>query len=393
MAGLCGAFLTGDLFNLFVFFEVLLLASYGLLVHGHGRRRAGASLIYVILNLAGSTGFLIAVAVLYGTLGTLNIADMARVMADVPPESQALVRSGAAVLLVVFALKAALLPLSFWLPRVYSAATAPVAALFAIMTKVGVYSILRVSGIAFQAAPFSADILQPWLLPLAVATIVGGTVGALAATRLGVVIANLVVISTGMLLASISSLSVDGVSAALYYIVNTTLVTAGLFLLADRIAAERTAAGDSLVQCEPVGNPVLLGLAYLALALAAAGMPPLAGFVGKLMIMQSLQDSGSKVYGIWLIIVVSGLVVLLVLARAASVIFWEARGDPSASTAHSPWPVAALLALVLASPALVATAEVVAQYGRATAEQLLLLEVYVESVVPLPEGVERERRP
>jgi formate hydrogenlyase subunit 3/multisubunit Na+/H+ antiporter MnhD subunit len=108
--------------------------------------------------------------------------------------------------------------------------------------------------------------------------------------------------------------------------------------------------------------------------------------------MQSLQESDA-VYGIWLVIVVSGLVVLLVLARAASVIFWEARGDPSASTARSPWPVAALLALVIASPALVATTEFVANYGRATAEQLLSSGAYVDAVVPAPEDLQRERRP
>ncbi|NJL08925.1 MAG: monovalent cation/H+ antiporter subunit D, partial [Methylacidiphilales bacterium] len=178
IAGLNGAFLTGDLFNLFVFFEVLLLASYGLLTHGNGRARARAGLAYVVLNLTGSALFLIALGLLYGTLGTLNMVDMAGALARVPAADQALVRTAAALLIAVFALKAALFPLSFWLPRVYGAASAPAAALFAIMTKVGVYALLRISTVTFSGAPVTADLLQPWLMPLAIATIAAGTLGA-----------------------------------------------------------------------------------------------------------------------------------------------------------------------------------------------------------------------
>src|SRR5690606_24313123 len=144
LAGLNGAFLTGDLFNLFVFFEILLIASYCLLVHGSTTSRLRAGVHYVILNLIGSALFLIAVGTLYGVTGTLNMADMARVVAALGADDAALVRSAALLLLVVFALKAAIVPLYFWLPSAYAAASAPVAALFAIMTKVGVYAIVRV---------------------------------------------------------------------------------------------------------------------------------------------------------------------------------------------------------------------------------------------------------
>jgi multicomponent K+:H+ antiporter subunit D len=392
IAGINGAFLTGDLFNLFVFFEVLLLASYGLLVHGHGRRRAGAGLIYVILNLAGSVLFLVAVALLYGTLGTLNLADMAAVLPAVPVGDQALVRTAATLLLLVFALKAALLPLSFWLPHVYGAASAPVAALFAIMTKVGIYGILRVSTVAFPAAPFTADVLEPWLLPLAVATIVGGTVGAMAARRLGVIVANLVVVSTGMLLAAISAQTIDGTAAALYYLVSTTLVTGAFFLLTGQIASERGEAGDALVQGPPVRSPVLLGLAYLVLAVAISGMPPLSGFIGKLMVMQSLQTF-EAVYALWLVILVSGLLVILVLARAASVFFWEPRAEGDTSTVRFGWPAGAVLLLVAASPVLTAAAAEVAAYARATATQIHSPAAYFDAVLPDPGDISRERRP
>jgi hypothetical protein len=156
--GLTGAFLTGDLFNLFVFFEVMLLASYTLLAHGGGVARTRAGISYVVLNLVGSALFLIALGLLYGTLGTLNLADLAHRL-TLPGHDQALARLACALLIAVFALKAGLLPLSFWLPHTYTAAGAPVAALFAIMTKVGIVAILRVQVIAL--APSDARSARP----------------------------------------------------------------------------------------------------------------------------------------------------------------------------------------------------------------------------------------
>lgn len=172
LLGINGAFLTGDLFNLFVFFEILLIASYALLLHGGGAERVRSGLHYVILNLVGSAFFLIAVGTLYGLTGTLNMADMAQKIAMADAERAPLLAAAGLLLLVVFALKAALLPLYFWLPRAYAAASAPVAALFAIMTKVGIYSILRVYTLVFgDAAGELANLAQAWLWPLALATL------------------------------------------------------------------------------------------------------------------------------------------------------------------------------------------------------------------------------
>ena len=151
LMGLNGAFLTADLFNLFVFFEVLLIASYGLLLHGAGAARLRASLHYVSFNLAGSALFLVAVSLLYGLTGTLNMADLAQRVPQLGADRNLLVQSAALLLIVVFGVKAALLPLYFWLPATYGAASAPVAGLFAIMTKVGVYAILRVTTLIFGA--------------------------------------------------------------------------------------------------------------------------------------------------------------------------------------------------------------------------------------------------
>ena len=169
LMGVNGAFLTGDIFNLFVFFEVLLLASYSLLLQDNGAARAKAGLHYVVLNLAGSALFLIAVAILYGLTGTLNMADMAQRVAQVNPADAPLVAAAAILLLLVFGLKAAMVPLYFWLPRAYASASAPIAALFAIMTKVGVYTIIRVYTLIFgDEAGLLANLALPWLWPLAI---------------------------------------------------------------------------------------------------------------------------------------------------------------------------------------------------------------------------------
>jgi multicomponent K+:H+ antiporter subunit D len=398
IAGLMGAFLTGDIFNLFVFFEILLLASYALLVHGGGLERVRASLGYVILNLTGSTVFLAALGLLYGTLGTLNMADMALVLPEVPPQDQALVRAAFALLVAVLLLKAAVLPLGFWLPHVYTAASVPVAALFAIMTKVGVYALLRVSATDLAAAPFVSGLLQPWLLPLAILTILLGTVGALAAKRLAVVVANLVVVSTGTLLAAVATGAPGATAAALYYLPHTTLVTAGLFLLGDCIAQQRGALGDSLDKGPRLAGLVVLGGAFLMLSLAVSGMPPLSGFLGKLMLMQSLAHVEYG-WAFWGALLVSGLVAVLVLARAASVFFWEpgrqdaADDAPAIRIGPGLGPVLAVALLTVASPLLTLAAAPVAGYARAASEQLHARTPYNGAMLGAQRDIEREQRP
>ena len=206
LLGINGAFLTGDLFNLFVFFEILLIASYALLLHGQGAQRVRAGLHYVVLNLTGSALFLIALGMVYGASGTLNMADLSLRVAQASGDQVPLLAAAGLLLLLVFALKAALLPLYFWLPRAYASASAPVAALFAIMTKVGIYAILRLATLMFGAgAGELAHLTQAWLWPLALATVALGAVGVLAARSLQMLLAYLVVVSAGTLLAAVAS--------------------------------------------------------------------------------------------------------------------------------------------------------------------------------------------
>src|SRR5690554_7545245 len=299
LMGLNIAFLTGDLFNLFVAFEVLLIASYGLLMHGGGTLRTVPGLHYVVLNLVGSAIFLIAVGMIYSVTGTLNMADLAVKIPQVTGESLNLVQAGAMMLLVVFALKAALLPLCFWLPKAYARATAPVAALFAVMTKVGVYAIIRVYVLIFGEN--AGDLANPgmdWLLPLALVTLSMGVIGALGADNLKTLVAWQVIISVGTLLAPIALGSEAGLSAALFYLVSTTWTVAALFLVSELVASQRGAAGDSIVTAPKMHHRTFLSVLFLIGAVAASGLPPLSGFFGKLLILKSVEP-GVEMAWLW----------------------------------------------------------------------------------------------
>ncbi|HMP61611.1 MAG TPA: proton-conducting transporter membrane subunit, partial [Phenylobacterium sp.] len=201
LLGLNGAFLTGDIFNLFVFFEVMLIASYGLMLYGGGGARLKAGVQYVVVNLVGSTLFLVAVGLIYGVSGTLNMAHLGQIVAQAPAGDHGLILAGGLLMVAVFGLKAALAPLHFWLPRTYASTAAPMAALFAIMTKVGAYCILRFTTVTFgdMAGPL-AWAPAPWLLPAALATMVVGFVGVLGARYLRQMAAFAVVGSMGTLL-------------------------------------------------------------------------------------------------------------------------------------------------------------------------------------------------
>jgi multicomponent K+:H+ antiporter subunit D len=382
LLGLNGAFLTGDLFNLFVFFEVLLIASYALLLHGGGAGRTRAALHYVVLNLTGSSLFLIGVGLLYGVTGTLNMADLAVRVAALPPGDADLARAGALLLLVVFALKAALLPLHLWLPSAYSSAAAPVAALFAIMTKVGVYAIVRVYTLVFgSGAGALAGLAWEWLWPLALATVLAGAVGVLGSAGLRRLVAYLVVVSVGTLVAGVSLGNAEGLAASLYYLAHTTLVTGGLFLLADVIARRRGEAADALQPGAPFVRPLVPGVLFVAGAVAVAGMPPLSGFLGKLLLLRAAVPAGQAGW-LWPVVLGGGLLALVALSRAGSTLFWR-RAEATVGEQSRPDGVAlaAAGALLLASPLLAALAGPAMAFARAAAGQLLDPGGYVSAVL------------
>ncbi len=326
LMGICGAFLTGDIFNLFVFFEVLLIASYGLMIHSGGRERMRAGLQYVVMNLAGSTLFLFALGTLYASTGTLNIADLAARMSEIPAEEAALVRVAAMLLMIVFAVKAALFPVQFWLPATYANAPAPVAALFAIMTKVGAYAILRIHTTAFgPGIPATEGLAGTWLFPAAIVTIAVGAFGVLGARRLMPLIAFSVVGSMGTLLVAVAAFSPTATSAALYYMIHSTFAAACLFLIADLVVTQRTT--DTLSPTPATVQNGLFAALFFAAAIAMAGMPPLSGFLGKLLVLDALSDPASMVWA-WPAILVGSLLTIVGFARAGSALFWKSTATP-----------------------------------------------------------------
>ncbi len=382
LMGINGAFLTGDLFNLFVFFEILLIASYALLLHGAGASRVRAGLHYVLLNLFGSALFLIGVGTLYGVLGTLNMADLSLRVAQVAPEDAPLVAAAGMLLLVVFGLKAAMFPLYFWLPRAYASATAPVAALFAIMTKVGLYSILRVYSLLFgEGAGDLAYLASDWLWPIALVTIALGAIGALAASTLSGLVAYLVVLSVGILLAGVAIGNQAALTGALYYLAHSTWISGALFLLAGILGRMRgprfgvhLRAGPRL----PMG--LLLSALFFISAISVVGMPPLSGFVGKVLL---LGAAGMTAQAAWLYATVlgAGLVVLVAMSRAGSTLFWRHDPAPTAGEPLDRVRLLAMAALLLTSPLMVLFAAPLLDYLDATALQLLEPAGYIDSVL------------
>jgi multicomponent K+:H+ antiporter subunit D len=349
--GIIGAFLTGDIFNLFVFFEVLLMASYALVIHGGGKKKTHANLHYVLLNLAGSALFLFALGILYGTFGSLNMLDMQAKAASLNEDQAILAKSGALLLIAVFGLKSALLPLHFWLTRTYSSAPGSVAAFFAIMTKVGVYSFWRVhTGIFGSDAGSLANIAQDWLTPLAWLSITAGTIAVLASQTLRTLTANLVIVSVGSLLLMVAINTQMAATAGIYYLIHSTLACAFMFLLADLILKQRGKAEDRFVVSRPVSQPRLLSLLFFFAALSLIGMPPLSGFIGKVFMLKASLEAQMATW-IWPPILISSLAAMIILSRAGSTIFWRAKGHTSEQhrTHYSQ-----LLALCLLGSALVA---------------------------------------
>ncbi|MAX87749.1 MULTISPECIES: monovalent cation/H+ antiporter subunit D [Thalassolituus] len=327
LMGLNGAFLTADAFNLFVFFEILLIASYSLLIHGGGRERTRAAQHYVLYNLIGSAFFLIALALLYRAFGTLNIPDMASRAPTLPEESIPLAQAGGLLLMVVFGVKAALLPLHFWLPRTYSTTSVPVAALFAVMTKVGVYSLWRIHSVVFGHD--SGELSDLGVVPLAWLsglTVVAGAIGALASQTLRWLIANLIVISVGTLLMTVAMGTTQSVAAGLYYTLHSTLMSGAFFLVAGLILMQRGQAEDRFVRSRPLLYPIFTGVLFAVTAMAMIGLPPFSGFLGKVFILQAAVDSGDAIW-VWPLVLISGLAALIALSRAGTTLFWRTQGS------------------------------------------------------------------
>ena len=386
LMGILGAFLTGDLFNLFVFFEVLLIASYGLMIHSGGTTRLRAGVQYVLFNLIGSTLFLFALGAIYAETGTLNMADLANRVALITPDETVGIRVAAVLLLLVFAIKAALVPLHFWLPSSYAEAPAPVAALFAIMTKVGAYAIIRVYTMIFPPdLAVTSGLQDVWLLPAALISLAIGMIGVLAAKKLDRLVAFSIIGSMGMVMVSIALFSPAGIAAALYYIVHSTLAGAALFLIADLVRCGR--GNLDLTPQPPVAGATLTAGLFFISAIAMAGLPPLSGFLGKLLLLDAAFGTDLMVW-IWVIVLGSSLISIVGFARAGSILFWKANSvepaDEPAASCPATMAYVAVGGLIALLAAHTVFAGQVHNYTTTIAAQLFAPEPYISTVVDTP---------
>ncbi|HWK70612.1 MAG TPA: monovalent cation/H+ antiporter subunit D [Burkholderiaceae bacterium] len=351
LMGLNGAFLTGDLFNLFVFFEVLLAASYGLMLHGSGKARVAAGLHYIVVNLVASFLLLIAMALIYGVTGTLNMADLALRAGQLTGSERILFESGAAILGIAFLIKAAAWPLNFWLPAAYANACAPVGAVFAVMTKVGIYALLRIGSLLLPTgapAAFGGE----WMFPLGMATLIFGTVGILAAPQAERQAGYCIIMSSGTLLAALGMPGVVLTGPALFYLISSVLALGALFMLLEMVERTQTFGADLLAVSleafdledpesadrsdDVVGVAIpaamaFLGMSFIACALLITGLPPLSGFVAKFSLLSAaLQTSSTDTPSVaaWSLVaavLLSGLAGIIALGRTGIRLFWSSE--------------------------------------------------------------------
>jgi multicomponent K+:H+ antiporter subunit D len=413
LMGLNGAFLTGDLFNLFVFFEVLLVASYGLALHGGGAARIKAGMHYVVVNLTASLLFLVGVSLIYGVTGTLNMADLAVRISQLEGTARILMQAGVGVLAVAFLVKAAMWPLCFWLPSSYAVTSPPVACIFAILTKVGVYVVLRLWLLLFAPEIGSEEQFGgQWLFIGGLATIAFGTIGCLAAHDMARLASYCVLVSSGTLLASVGMGEVSVTGGAIYYLASSTLGLAALFLLVELAERDREPGADMIALTRELygtdealsgteeeveiaiaipATLALLGIAFLCAALVVAGLPPLSGFIAKVGLLRSALNVGGAQtvvpFASWALVatlLVSGLVAIVALSRAGIRAFWSEpdRTIPRIGLVEF-GPI--VLLLVLCAAQTVAAGPVM-RFAESTAQSLHSPQGYIRAVFDLGQG-------
>jgi len=405
LMGLNGAFLTGDLFNLFVFFEVLLAASYGLVLHGSGSQRVGAGLHYIAINLIASLLLLVAIALIYGVTGTLNMADLAGRVGSLSGVNQHLFDAGVAVLAVAFLIKAAAWPLNFWLPAAYGHAAAPVGAVFAIMTKVGIYALVRLGSLL---APLGAEDVFSSTFYIGIATLTFGALGMLATQQADRMVGYAVILSSGTLLAAFGLRDASLVGPALFYLVVSVLTMGIFFPLLEMIERTQSFGADLLaVSLEAFGlddpessdyaedvvgvtiptSMAFLGLSFVACALLITGLPPMSGFVAKFSILVASLHASASAPQAWVLIVavlLSGLAAVIALCRTGIRLFWNV--EETTTPKLKPAEVGAVAALLLVCVALSVWAGSVLRYFEQTARYLAEPAHYIGAVLQQGSG-------
>jgi multicomponent Na+:H+ antiporter subunit D len=336
-AGVSNAFLAGDLFNLFVSFEILLFASYVLLTLGGTGARIRAGTIYVVVNVLSSSLFLISIAAVYAATGSLNLAQLSARLADLPDEVGLVLQL---LLLTTFSIKAAVFPLSFWLPDSYPTAPAPVTAVFAgLLTKVGVYAIIRTQTLLFPDSP-----LTDLLLWAALLTLVVGILGAVAQAEMKRMLSFTLVSHIGYMVFGIALATQAGYAGAIFYVVHHITIQTALFLVLGLV--ERRAGSTSLIKLGGLARLVpLLGLLFFVPAMNLAGIPPMSGFLGKVALTDAaLRVATPLAYAVVAAGMLTSLLTLYAVAKAWSLAFWrtpaQAHEMAEELSDADRWPVA-----------------------------------------------------
>ncbi|MBP7641538.1 MAG: Na+/H+ antiporter subunit D, partial [Thauera sp.] len=381
LVGVCGAFITGDVFNLYVWFEVLLVGSFALLVLGGGKRRLSGTVVYVVLNLVATMMFLLAAGMLYGASGSLNMALLAQAFAadEVPATAHASV----VLMLTAFSIKAALFPVFGWLPASYHVAWTPVSALFAgLLTKVGVYALIRLVTLFWPDAGIAHEVL----LWVACATMLIGVLGAAAQVEVRRILSFHIVSQVGYMILGLAIATPLALAGAVFYLIHHIVVKANLFFLGGIAArltgSERLAAMGGLYARAP-----WLALLFAIPALSLAGIPPLSGFWAKFVLVKASLDASAWIAAA--VALVTGIFTLLSMSKIWNEAFLkphpggaggEGGGGLRSADGLQPalWAVGTLAAMTVA---IGLAAGPVMDYAVAAAEQLAAPAAYIDAVV------------
>jgi multicomponent Na+:H+ antiporter subunit D len=373
LVGVCGAFLTGDLFNLYVWFEVMLLASFVLLVSGGGRPALTSAVTYVTLNLLASAFFLVAVGVLYGEVGSLNLADLSAKLRG--PEAAEASRPVAMLLLVAFGIKAGLFPVFFWLPAAYPTAGFAVSALFAaLLTKVGVYALIRVFTLLFPLG--EAGLAGP-LLAVAAATMASGVLAAASQAHVRRILSFHIVSQIGYMVMGLALATPLALASAIFYVLHHIVTKTNLFLVGGLIA--RSGGSEELARLGGLAaRRTGLALLFAVPALSLAGVPPLSGFFAKLYLLRAGLEA--EAFAAVAVALVVGLLTLFSMSKIWTEAFW--KDGPPAGDRNLPWAaVGASGALALVTILLGVGAEALWSVAEAAARQLHEPTAYLDAVL------------
>jgi multicomponent Na+:H+ antiporter subunit D len=317
LMGVCGAFLTGDLFNLYVWFEVMLMASFVLMALGGERAQMEGATKYVTINLIASALFLAAVGMLYGIMGTLNMADLAEKLRGAPRLD--LVTTIAMLFLVAFGIKAAVFPLFFWLPASYHTPPVAISAVFAgLLTKVGVYALIRVFTLLFVQDPGYTHTI---ILVISGLTMVTGVLGAVAQNEFRRVLSFHIISQIGYMILGLGLFTTAGIAGSIFYIVHHIVVKTNLFLISGIVYRLRGTYDLKRLGGLYGTNPDL-SILFLVPALSLAGLPPLSGFFAKLLLVQAGLET--RHYAVVATALVVGLLTLFSMTKIWAEAFWKA---------------------------------------------------------------------